>query len=78
MLQSVPINDDRPLPPPLASGLLRDLGFSIAPATLAQKRVDGSGPTFLKFGRRVLYKPSALRRWAHAQTRELSSTGEAA
>jgi hypothetical protein len=70
--------DDKPIPPPLASATLHDLGFPVAPATLAQKRVHGGGPTFLKFGRRVLYRPSALRQWVDAQTREQSSTSEAA
>jgi hypothetical protein len=70
--------DDKPLPPTQASETLSGLGFPVAPATLAQKRVHGGGPTFLKFGRRVLYRPSALRQWVDAKTREQSSTSQAA
>jgi hypothetical protein len=70
-------DNDKPLPPPAASALLDSMGFPVAEGTLAQKRVHGGGPQFVKFGRRVLYKPSALRQWVDAQTRELASTSEA-
>jgi hypothetical protein len=69
--------DDKPLPPPEASALLGDLGHPVATGTLAQKRVHGGGPRFLKFGRRVSYRPSALRQWVKSKTRELSTTSEA-
>jgi hypothetical protein len=71
-------NDDKPLAPPQASKLLGDLGYPIAPATLAQKRVHGGGPAFIKFGRRVLYKPSVLQAWISETARVQSSTSQAA
>ena len=67
---------DKPLPPPEASRLLSELGFPVAPATLAQKRVHGGGPNFIKFGRRVSYRPSALREWVDERARTLASTAD--
>jgi hypothetical protein len=46
----------------------------ISPATLGRWRVQGNGPQFLKFGRRVLYSRDDLIAWAHEQSR--SSTSE--
>ena len=60
---SLPDDDDKPLPPPLAKPPSNDLGYPIATATLAQKRVSGTGPEYLKAGRRISYRPSACRRW---------------
>jgi hypothetical protein len=48
--------DDKPIPTPLASEFLGNLGFQIAPATLETKRVRGGGPAFLKCGSRVSYR----------------------
>jgi hypothetical protein len=70
--------DDKPMPTTAASGLLRDLGYPVAAATLAVKRVRGGGPEYVKFGRRVLYKPSALREWIEGQARVLTNTSQAA
>jgi hypothetical protein len=74
----LPAIDDKPIPTPAASGLLKDLGYPVAPATLAVKRVRGGGPAYVKFGRRVLYKPSALREWIDGQSRVLTNTSQAA
>jgi hypothetical protein len=71
-------DNDKPLPPPAASALLDSMGFPHAVGTLAQKRVHGGGPQFMKFGRRVLYKPSDLRAWIAETTRLQSSTSQAA
>lgn len=44
--------------------------LGISKPTLQRMRTDGSGPPYIKLGRRVLYQPSALSRWvaAHAVT----------
>jgi hypothetical protein len=70
--------DDKPMPTADASRLMEDMGFRVAPATLAVKRVRGGGPEYVKFGRRVLYKPSALREWIEGQARVLTNTSQAA
>jgi excisionase family DNA binding protein len=44
--------------------------------TLGRWRIEGSGPPFRKFGRRVLYERSDLIAWAEAQRR--LSTSDAA
>ena len=72
------LDNDKPLPPPAASALLDSMGFPHAVGTLAQKRVHGGGPQYVKFGRRVLYKPSALREWIEGQARVLTNTSQAA
>ena len=47
----------------------------LSPRTLERHRVAGSGPRFIKAGRRVLYRRSDLEQWALANT--FSSTSEA-
>lgn len=44
--------------------------------TLERLRVEGRGPAFKKFGRRVLYAQGDLDAWAEAMTR--TSTSQAA
>lgn len=41
----------------------------LSPRTLERMRLDGSGPRFRKFGRRVLYAPDDLRSYADACVR---------
>ena len=53
-----------------AADLLR-----LSPRTLERHRVAGTGPRFVKAGRRVLYRQSDLEAWASANT--FSSTSEA-
>jgi hypothetical protein len=36
-------------------------------------RLDGSGPPFIKIGRRVLYEENTLRKWVEARTRKSTS-----
>ncbi len=43
--------------------------------TLERLRVAGTGPSFVKAGRRVLYRATALESWADART--FRSTAEA-
>jgi predicted DNA-binding transcriptional regulator AlpA len=45
----------------------------ISPVTLGRWRIEGHGPRFAKFGRRVLYARSELLAWARAQTRQSTS-----
>ena len=51
-----------------AAGFLR-----ISPVTLCRWRVEGIGPLYRKFGRRVLYARSDLRTWADVQRRRSTS-----
>ncbi len=46
----------------------------ISPRTLERMRLDGSGPQFRKFGRRVAYSTEDIRNWANART--FTSTSE--
>jgi predicted DNA-binding transcriptional regulator AlpA len=41
--------------------------LGLAASTLAKWRVTGSGPRFLKVGRKVLYRDSDLTAWVEAQ-----------
>ena len=47
----------------------------LSPRTLERHRVAGTGPQFVKAGRRVLYRRDELDRWAAART--FRSTAEA-
>lgn len=47
--------------------------LSISPRTLERWRLEGKGPVFCKFGRRVLYARQDLQRWASKQRREPKS-----
>lgn len=47
-----------------AQFLTEEHGLPIAAATLRKLRCIGGGPTFCKFGRRVLYCPDQLKTWA--------------
>ncbi len=42
--------------------------------TLERRRLDGTGPKFVKLGGRVLYRPEDVSAWADART--FSSTAE--
>lgn len=46
-----------------AAVFLTDLGFRTAPATLNKLRCVGGGPEFECFGRRPLYRETALLNW---------------
>ena len=52
-----------------AAGVLR-----ISERTLERFRLDGSGPQFVKAGRRVLYRRSDIDAWTDART--FNSTSE--
>ena len=44
-----------------------------SPRTIERWRTSGKGPDFIKIGRRVLYRESAIRRWLNQQTRSHTS-----
>jgi hypothetical protein len=47
--------------------------LGLSPSTLAKWRVTGMGPPFQALGRRCLYDPEALRRWAASRARRSTS-----
>ena len=47
----------------------------LSPRTLERKRLDGTGPRFVKAGRRVLYRRADIEAWTEAHT--FVSTSEA-
>ena len=48
----------------------------LSPRTLERWRIEGKGPSYRKFGKRVAYNQAALLKWAEDQTH--SSTSDAA
>jgi predicted DNA-binding transcriptional regulator AlpA len=46
----------------------------LSPRTLERQRLDGTGPKFVKLGRRVLYRASDMEAWL--QNRTFQSTSE--
>ena len=61
--------EDFYLTQPEAAELLR-----LSPRTLERHRLSGTGPAFVKFGKRVVYRQSDIDAWAAANT--FSSTAE--
>ena len=55
---------ERLLPPSDAANLLR-----VSTSWLAKSRMTGSGPPFVKLGRSVRYRESALIQWLKSRTR---------
>jgi hypothetical protein len=53
------------------NGAAKMLGLS--GRTLEKFRLDGRGPVYRKFGRRILYHPDDLLSWADAQRRSSTS-----
>jgi predicted DNA-binding transcriptional regulator AlpA len=45
----------------------------LASQTLAKKRVEGTGPRYVKLGRRVFYDPADLSEWIEANKRHNTS-----
>jgi len=48
----------------------------LSPRTLEKLRIQGGGPRFRKFGRRVMYSLADLETWADAQVYEMTSDPE--
>jgi predicted DNA-binding transcriptional regulator AlpA len=44
-----------------------------SPRTIERWRSTGQGPDFIKLGRRVAYRPSAVERWLDQRTRSHTS-----
>ena len=62
-----------------ASAFLTERGYKTAPSALNKMRCVGGGPEFELFGRRPLYKETALLEWAQARTTPpLRSTSDSA
>lgn len=59
-----------------ASEFLFVKGFQVAPATLAKLACIGGGPVFISFGRRALYAPAELLRWAESRARIRKNTSD--
>jgi hypothetical protein len=70
-------DNDRPMDARAASTHLDALGYPTAPATLAKLRCVGGGPRFIRFGRSIRYRPSALADWIAQRARDLRNTSEA-
>jgi|JI9StandDraft_1071089.scaffolds.fasta_scaffold586681_1 hypothetical protein len=66
-----PLGNERPLDPKGAVEHCAERGRPIAESTLAKYRSAGTGPAFLRFGRRILYRPSALDQWLQSRTSEV-------
>lgn len=49
--------------------------LNLSPRTLERWRIEGKGPEYRKFGKRVTYSQAALFEWAEEQAR--SSTSQA-
>ena len=47
--------------------------LGLSTRTLERWRLDGRGPEFRKFGRRVLYEQSELIEWAKSQSKRCTS-----
>ena len=50
--------------------------LGLSPRTLEKLRVQGGGPTYAKFGRRVVYAVEDLDRWAAERRRDSTSAPE--
>jgi len=50
--------------------------LGLSPRTLEKLRVRGGGPTYAKFGRRVVYAVEDLDRWAAERRRDSTSAPE--
>lgn len=49
--------------------------LGMAPSTLTTMRSRGGGPPFIKLGRKVRYRPEALKRWVKSH-RDVTSTSD--
>jgi len=47
--------------------------LGLSPHTLSKWRITGMGPPFQALGRRCLYDPETLRRWAASRARRSTS-----
>ena len=61
-----------------AAAALTATGFPTATATLEKLATVGGGPTYRKYGRKVIYDRDDLFAWAEARARRVASTSEQA
>lgn len=47
--------------------------LTVSPSTLAAWRMTGTGPAYIKLGRRVVYDPKAIFSWLERNTRQSTS-----
>jgi len=59
------VEDDPLLSPEKTAEILH-----VVPCTLATWRCSGRGPRYVKIGRRVAYRESAIRSWLKSQERD--------
>lgn len=57
-----------------ASQYLEQLGLPFAVASLNVYRCHGTGPKYIKAGRRIRYRPSDLDTWIKSRMEEKTST----
>ncbi len=62
------VDPERRLSRKEAAEFLTNRGYKTAPATLAKLASIGGGPVFESFGRKPLYTPPNLLRWAQARS----------
>lgn len=75
--EAIAMDHDKFLSRGSASEFLFKKGFQVAPATLAKLACVGGGPIFVSFGRRALYAPAELLRWAESRARIRKTTSDA-
>ena len=61
---------DELLPPPVVARMIHR-----RPNWLAKRRITGNGPRFLKVGRRILYRRSAVNAWLAECERNSTAEG---
>ena len=77
MPDATPLDPDARLTRKRAAAAFSDAGYQTAESTLATLASRGGGPTFAKFGPRVIYRWADLLDWAKGRTsRPVSNTSE--
>lgn len=59
-------NNNQPMDTRATSEHLAKCGYPTAEATFAKYRTQGGGSAFIRYGRRIYYRPSALAAWLPA------------
>ena len=60
----------------MAAEFLTENGYKTAEASLAKLACTGGGPVFISYGRRAIYAPTELLRWAVSRARVRKSTSD--
>ena len=64
---------EQPIPPVFLTATEAAGFLPISTVTLSRWRIEGSGPAYRKFGRRVVYAHADLTAWADARRRASTS-----